>query len=107
MRETPKIDAQKNEEASASSQTSMARRRLLRLGAYVPPAIVGMAIINGMPGTAFANKPGSCRPSACRPCIDDGHGKGKGKDNESRRNHAQCYSYQQQWDYEHPGKKDD
>jgi hypothetical protein len=51
---------------------SQARRRLLKAGAYVPPAILGMAIISSMPGTteAAATWKASCKPSACKPCID-------------------------------------
>ncbi len=58
--------------------TSLSRRRLLKLGAYVPPAIVGMAIISSMPDAAQAGGKdkdkgggghGSCNPNACNPCI--------------------------------------
>ncbi len=50
---------------------SQTRRRLLKLSAYVPPAILGMSIISSVPGTADAKKyQGSCKPSACKPCVD-------------------------------------
>ena len=61
---------------------SDARRRLLKLGAYVPPAIIGMAIIGSIPGGAHASgddkKDGggganmSCNPNACNPCLGGG-----------------------------------
>ena len=70
--------------AHADESALRARRRLLKLGAYVPPAIVGMAILG--PFTASASdgsdhhhddhhhcRPhhhASCMPSACRPCVD-------------------------------------
>ncbi|MDQ6958408.1 MAG: hypothetical protein Q9M24_04770 [Mariprofundaceae bacterium] len=50
------------------SDEMLARRRLLKLGAYVPPAVLGMMIIGGMPTPAQAVV-GSCCPSACQPCI--------------------------------------
>lgn len=60
----------KSHKEDPASQT---RRRLLKLGAYVPPAIIGMAIISGLPGTSHAKQTvtnqGSCKPSACRPCV--------------------------------------
>ncbi len=46
-----------------------ARRRLLKLGAYVPPAVLGMAILGALPDHARAGI-GSCAPNACRPCVD-------------------------------------
>ena len=52
------------------AQISLARRRLLKLGVYVPPAILGMATISNAASTANASKyKGSCKPSACKPCI--------------------------------------
>jgi len=45
-----------------------ARRRLLKLGMYIPPVILGIAIMS-VPSTASAVV-GSCCPSACQPCID-------------------------------------
>lgn len=72
-------DIARNEADLASDS----RRLLLKLGAYVPPAIIGMAIISSMPGGAHASDDkdkdhggggghvGSCRPSACRPCTKD------------------------------------
>ena len=60
------------EAALNKESISDTRRRLLKLGAYVPPAIVGMAIIGSLPGTADAknNWKASCKPSACKPCAD-------------------------------------
>ncbi len=61
------------------------RRRLLKLGAYVPPAVLGMMIVGGLPRDAMASghehqdhghhghghhTVGSCAPAACAPCID-------------------------------------
>jgi len=84
----------KAEESTETENTSQDRRRLLKLGAYIPPAIVGMAIISGMPGTAHARKPGSCMPSACNPCIeydDEDHGrKDKTSEQDHRNKKAQC-----------------
>jgi len=61
-----------NMESNKETPASQARRRLLKLGAYVPPAILGMAIISSMPGTAdaAATWKASCKPSACKPCIE-------------------------------------
>ena len=50
------------------SDEMLARRRLLKLGAYIPPAILGMMIL-GLPQSAEAVV-GSCCPSACNPCIE-------------------------------------
>ena len=62
-----------------------ARRRLLKLGAYVPPAILGMAI---MAQTGLAQASGnssnsngggsgaSCCPLACSPCGLTGNSQG-------------------------------
>jgi len=72
------IDDQKKA-LSSKEQTDesalLARRRLLKLGAYVPPAIVGMAIIGSAANAAHASSGhggtvGSCMPSACQPCVD-------------------------------------
>lgn len=59
------------------------RRRLLKLGAYVPPAILGMAILgreaDASEGDSYkGHNIGSCLPSACSPCLDSGN-KNKGK----------------------------
>lgn len=62
------IHSKVNDDAAAPDQALLARRRLLRLGAYVPPAILGMAILGSMPTAAHAAI-GSCSPSACQPCI--------------------------------------
>ena len=56
-------------EASPVDEELRARRRLLKLGAYVPPAVLGMMILGGLPRNAEAVV-GSCAPSACQPCID-------------------------------------
>ena len=69
---------------NARNETDLAsdsRRRLLKLGAYVPPAIIGMAIISSMPGGVHASDDKdkddggganmSCNPNACNPCIVD------------------------------------
>jgi hypothetical protein len=63
------------DDAVASDQALLARRRLLKLGAYVPPAILGMAILGSMPSAAYATI-GSCSPSACQPCLDASKGIG-------------------------------
>ncbi len=64
-----------------------ARRRLLKLGAYVPPAILGMAI---MARTGLAQASGNnsnsngnsgratCCPLACNPCASGGNSNGNG-----------------------------
>jgi hypothetical protein len=64
--------------ATGTDQALLARRRLLKLGAYVPPAIIGMAIIGSIPASASAHGStvGSCLPSACQPCVDVSLGKG-------------------------------
>lgn len=54
---------------TTTSDEMLARRRLLKLGVYVPPAVLGMMIVGGMPTPAQAVV-GSCCPSACQPCID-------------------------------------
>jgi len=104
MSKTPKIDDTNAKAGShASEQTSEARRRLLKIGAYVPPAIVGMAIIGSMPGTAHAKKPGSCMPSACKPCVDIGDGKDdKDKDHGDKENEHECKKAQKEME-----RKDD
>ena len=53
---TKKISADENKEINASIEDPVlqSRRRLLKLGAYVPPAIVGMAIISSMSQSSFA-----------------------------------------------------
>ncbi len=53
----------------SADEAMRARRRLLKLGAYVPPAVLGMMILGGLPRNAEAVV-GSCAPSACQPCID-------------------------------------
>jgi len=99
----------KAEERTETESTSQDRRRLLKLGAYIPPAIVGMAIISGMPGTAHANKPGSCMPSACKPCIDDDdddkYGNKHGDKQKHNQNMAQCQVEKAKKDYKDKHKK--
>ncbi|MDQ6972254.1 MAG: hypothetical protein Q9M30_06360 [Mariprofundaceae bacterium] len=84
-------DAEKTVPNNASADdgpmpVSEARRRLLKIGAYVPPAIVGMAVIGSISGTAHASghghggAVGSCMPSACQPCVDFDHEDGKDDD---------------------------
>jgi len=51
------------------SDEMLARRRLLKLGVYVPPAVLGMMIVGGIPTPAQAVV-GSCCPAACQPCIE-------------------------------------
>jgi len=60
---------QTNHRKNGPNDEMMARRRLLKLGAYVPPAVLGMMIVGGMPTPAQAVV-GSCCPAACQPCID-------------------------------------
>jgi len=72
------IDDQKKDRLSkeqTDESALLARRRLLKLAAYVPPAIVGMAIVGSAANAAHASSGhggtvGSCMPSACQPCID-------------------------------------
>jgi len=48
-----------------ASDEMLIRRRLLKLGAYVPPAIMGMMIF----GTGIASASAvSCCPKICSPC---------------------------------------
>lgn len=68
MPENTQQDHQKPKRTIISDEM-LARRRLLKLGAYVPPAVLGMMIVGGMPTPAQAVV-GSCCPSACQPCID-------------------------------------
>jgi hypothetical protein len=75
--------------ANAADPVFQSRRRLLKLGAYVPPAILGMAIISTAHASDDKDKgggnSGSCNPSACNPCL------GGGKDKrEEAINAAQC-----------------
>ncbi len=62
-----------NKQHNPDSDEMLARRRLLKLGVYVPPAVMGMMIF----GTdiAFADKTtASCCPNACTPCGSHPHG---------------------------------
>jgi len=68
MPENMQQDHQHPKHATTNDEM-LARRRLLKLGAYVPPAVLGMMIVGGMPTPAQAVV-GSCCPSACQPCID-------------------------------------
>ena len=72
-----------------------ARRRLLKLGAYVPPAILGMAIM-AQTGRALAegnknrngngneNEP-SCCPRGCAPC---GNANNRNRNRNENKNHS-------------------
>lgn len=86
------------------------RRRLLRLGAYAPPAILGMMIMGQRSAWASGDKSGksgggghgcnphggaSCSPSACSPCITKG-GKKSGS-YEYNKNSSQCRKYRQRY----------
>jgi len=89
----------KDSKPAETDQASQARRRLLKLGAYVPPAIIGMAIIGKMPqahasssgssghGNAYGHHIGSCMPSACKPCIDYDDDEHKDKDKYDNHKH--------------------
>ena len=60
-------------DASIADPVLQSRRRLLKLGAYVPPAILGMAIISSAAHASGDDKSGggnigSCNPNACSPC---------------------------------------
>ena len=68
-KETEQEAGMQAREASPGDEDLRARRRLLKLGAYVPPAVLGMMILGGLPRNAEAVI-GSCAPSACQPCID-------------------------------------
>lgn len=107
-----------NEALAPQDATSQARRRLLKMGAYVPPAIVGMAIIGGTSrafasengkGHAYGHTIGSCMPSACKPCVDydDEEGKDKDKYDEGRhqRNRYQCEVEKAKKEYNDKKKK--
>jgi len=78
--------------ASMEDTVSRSRRHLLKLGAYVPPAIVGMAFISSMPGTANAGSAGSCKPTACKPCMSGG----KKSDAEKNKDRVDCAISQRQ-----------
>jgi len=69
---------------TTTSDEMLARRRLLKLGVYVPPAVLGMMIVGGMPTQAVA---GSCCPSACQPCINLGNNTNSKK---CRKNWKKC-----------------
>ncbi|HCS13849.1 MAG: hypothetical protein COS82_04740 [Zetaproteobacteria bacterium CG06_land_8_20_14_3_00_59_53] len=110
-------DNQNHQKTSASDeQALLARRRLLKIGAYVPPAIVGMAVIgsaskafagnsnaggNGN-GHAYGHSIGSCMPSACQPCLDYDDEEGKDKNSHNAYTHQ---SHKMQCDVE-KAKKD-
>jgi len=116
-----------NDALAPQDATSQARRRLLRMGAYVPPAIVGMAIIGGTSrafasgnsghGNAYGHNSGhghghtvgSCMPSACQPCVDydDEEGKDKDKYDEGhhQRNKYRCEVERAKKEYNDKKKK--
>jgi len=109
----------KNEPEKTDNSALLARRRLLKLGAYVPPAIIGMAVLGSMPGSASASGThgtvGSCMPSACQPCVDensgnkDGNNKNGGDKNgdghHSGRDHQQCQIAKEKKKHEKHGNK--
>jgi len=122
----------KNEPENAAPNTEktddsalLARRRLLKLGAYVPPAIVGMAVLGSMPGSASAHghhgTVGSCMPSACQPCVNENSGDNDGGDknggdknggehghhhrHHSERDHRQCQIAKEKKKHEKHGRK--
>jgi len=79
-----------------------ARRRLLKLGAYVPPAILGMMIMgqksawaDGKGGGKGGHHGASCGPSACSPCVIKG-GKKPGSF-EYRKNDFECRKSQKKF----------
>ena len=60
-----------------ASDEMLVRRRLLKLGAYVPPAIMGMMILGTVSAFADGGDHGtsaSCCPRACNPCDVHPHG---------------------------------
>ncbi len=64
MADTKPLNSQQRKPAS---DEMLIRRRLLKLGAYVPPAIMGMMIL----GTGIASADDdavSCCPKVCSPC---------------------------------------
>ena len=79
-------------DVSIADPVLQSRRRLLKLGAYVPPAILGMAIISSAAHASGDDKSGggatgSCNPSACNPCL------GGGKDKREQQKDARdCYN---------------
>ncbi len=87
----------KRTEASkpALSPEQEARRRLLKLGAYVPPAILGMAIMartgqalaegnKNQNGNGNENEP-SCCPRGCAPC---GNANNRNRNKNTNKNHS-------------------
>ena len=70
---------------TTTSDEMLARRRLLKLGVYVPPAVLGMMIVGGMP--TLAQAVASCCPSACQPCINLGNNTNSKK---CRKNWKKC-----------------
>lgn len=97
-------DTQQPQETPASKFE--ARRRLLKLGAYVPPAILGMMIMGQKSAWASGGHGGhgghggaSCNPSACNPCVNR-HGK-KSDSYEYRRDSAECQRAQRKYHYRH------
>ena len=68
-------DKNKIEESAHRNDVLLARRRLLRLGAYVPPAIVGMAIIGSIP-KAFASDSGANTGGSANTVPGTGYGAG-------------------------------
>ncbi len=70
-----------NQQRKPISDGMLVRRRLLKLGAYVPPAIMGMMILGRGVASADGSSDGSgdhrhhssasCGPKACSPCREN------------------------------------
>ncbi|MDX8390880.1 MAG: hypothetical protein R8M38_10375 [Mariprofundaceae bacterium] len=70
------VDSEKD---AQQSDTLLARRRLLKIGAYVPPLVLGMMIAAPYSASAGNNNPKagvgnglSCAPCSCAPCGQAG-----------------------------------
>jgi len=60
-----------NQQRKQASDEMLARRRLLKLGAYIPPVMMGMMILGTDVAYAAA---ASCCPKLCSPCKEHPHG---------------------------------
>jgi hypothetical protein len=91
-------DAQQQQKTSANEFE--ARRRLLKLGVYAPPAILGMMIMGqksawaANPHCAPYRRP-SCKPAACKPCTIK-HGKKHGSYGYNK-NDFECRKHQSRY----------
>lgn len=67
-------DIRKTQEEATDDPVSLARRRLLKAGAYVPPAVVGMMLAGQSSAWAARgkHKNPSCNPCSCGPCYKTG-----------------------------------